>query len=121
MLRPPLDPPPGEYQAPYFMCLEDSQFRGIGRVGKGSADALAGCIELITMEWTDEPATADAAPGGGPQISAQVRSKRLGYTDAPVLVTPDDDVFPHPGLLDELGHQYVLTGRDEVPALGEWG
>ena len=114
-------PPPSEDQAENFLCLEDSQLRGLGWVGIGSGDALAGCIVLIAMEGTDEPATGYAASRGGPQIGAQVRTKGLGDTDAPVIVTLDDDVFAHPGLLDELGLQYGLTACDEVPALGKWG
>ena len=50
-----------------------------------------------------------------------MRAKGLGDTDAPVIVTLDDDVLAHPGLLDELGLQYGLTACDEVPALRKWG
>ena len=50
-----------------------------------------------------------------------MRAKDIGDTDAPVIVTLDDDVLANPGLLDELGPQYGLTGCDEVPALGKRG
>ena len=50
-----------------------------------------------------------------------MRAKGIGYADAPVLVTPDDDTLSHPGLLDELGLQDLLAACDEVPALGKWG
>ena len=63
-------PPPSEDQAENFLCLEDSQFRDLGWVGKVSGDALAGCIELIAMEGTDEPATAYAPSRSGPEIGA---------------------------------------------------
>ena len=119
--RPSLDPPSGEDEAANLLCLEDPQLRGPWRVGVGSGNALAGCIVLIAMEGTDEPASAYAPPRGGPQVGAQVHSIGLGDADLPVLVTPGDDVLPHPGLLDELGLQHVPTARNEVPALGEWG
>ena len=119
--RPSPDPPPGKDQAENFLCLEDSQPRGPGREGIGSGDALASCIVFKAMKGTDEPATAYAPSRGGPQIGSQVRANGLGYADAAVLVTPDDDVLPHPGLLYELGLQYGLTGRDKVPALGKRG
>ena len=63
-------PPPSEDQAENFLCLEDSQFRGLGWVGIGSGDALAGCIELIAMEGTYEQASAYAAPRRWPEIGA---------------------------------------------------
>ena len=44
---------------------------------------------------------------------------RLGDADAHVLVAPNDDVHPHPSLMNELLLQNRLTGSDEVPAFGK--
>ena len=92
---------------------------GRWRVGVWRGDALAGCVELIAVEGTDEPASAYPASRVGPQVGAQVREIRLGYAYPPVLVTPNDDVFPHPGFLNEFGLLYGLTACDEESSLGK--
>ena len=118
---PSLDSPPGEYQTVNFLRLEDSQPRVTGWVGIGSGDTLAGRVELIAVEGADEPPFTYSASGGRTQIRAQMRAVGLGDADAPALVTPDDDILPHPGLLDELGLQEGRKACDEVPALGKRG
>ena len=65
---PSVDAPPGEDQFKHFPGIEDSQLRRSGRVGVRGGDALAGCVELIAVEWTDEAAAAYAATGCGPQV-----------------------------------------------------
>ena len=114
------DSPPGEDQTANFLCLEDSQLRGLGRVGIRGGDALAGCIELISMEGTDEPATAYTPSRGRPQIGAQgVGNKASAAHTRPFASHQTTSVLPHPSLLDELCLQDRLTACDEVPTLGK--
>ena len=103
------------------MYFEDLQPRGLRGVGIGRGDALAGCVELIAVEGTDEPASAYPASCVWPHIGAQVRAVGLGDAYSPVLVTPGDDGLPHPDLFDELGLRKGLAACDEEPSLGKWG
>ena len=118
---PSVDAPPGEDEAEYLLGLEDAQLRGPGRLGEGRGDALAGGVEFVAVEGAEEPAVADAPPGGGAQVGPKVRADGLGDADTPVVVAPDYDVLAHPGLLDELVLQDGLARCYEVPAFGKGG
>ena len=62
-----------------------------------------------------------ALPWLAPDRSLGVDKRPRRHRRARSLVTPDEDVLPHPGLLDKLSLQYRLTACDEIPAFGKRG
>ena len=107
---PPPEPPPGEDQAENFPRLEDTQLRGLGWRGMGCGDA-PGPVASNSKPWkgqTNRPSRR-APACRGPKVGPQVRANRFGNADAPVVVTPDDDVHAHPGFLDHLGPAFRMS------------
>ena len=64
---------------PETSCISKTRsLRCLWRVGVWRGDALAGCVQLIAVEGTDESASAYPASCVWPQIGAQVRAVGLG-------------------------------------------
>ena len=116
--RSAVDPPPGEYQAEHFLGLEHPEFGDSGRWRMGCGDALAGGVELESVERTDEAAVAHRPAAGRTEIGAHVWTYRLGHAHASVTVAPGDDVHPHPGFRYQLVLEDRLVACNEVPPLG---
>ena len=114
--RPSAGPPPGEDEAQDFARLENFKPGGPGRRRVGRLDALPCGVVLEPVEGTDEAAVPHHASDFGAQLRAQMRAEVLRHADAPRIVAPDDDLFAHPGFLDQFFLFYRLSGGDEVPA-----
>ena len=114
--RPAAAAPPRKDQTQNFAGFEHLQFGGPGCRDEGRGHALAGDIVLETVERADEAAVAHAASGFRPQFGAQMRTDRLGHTDASSPVAPHDNLFAQPGFLEQLLLLYLFAAGDEVPA-----
>ena len=118
--RPSATAPPGKDQTQNFAGVEDLQSGRSGRRRVGRGHALAGDIVLEPVERADKAAVAHAAAGCQPQFGAQMRTDRLGHTDASFPVAPHDNLFTQPGFLKQLLLLYFFAAGDEVPAFGKW-
>ena len=118
--RPPL-PHQANTRPATYACVEHPELRRLGSGGKGRGNASAGCVVLEAVKRADQMPVAHAAPGGGSQFGTQVRTGRLSHADAPFPIAPDDDLFTHPGLLNQPFLLYGMAARNEVPTLGKRG
>ena len=106
--RPSAAAPPRKDQTQNFAGFEHLQFGGPGRRDVGRGHALAGDIVLETVERADEAAVTHAASGFRPQFGSQMRTDRLGHTDASFPVAPHDNLFAQSGFLEQLLLLYLL-------------
>ena len=112
--------PPTEDQAFDLTHFEEVQLRGTGGRSRWRGHALPAGLELEPVKRTDESPADDFPPGFRSQIGPQVRTHRSRNADLAGCIRPDDDLFTHPGPLNQPRLLDSCECRDEVPAFREW-
>ena len=81
-----------------FLNFVATQTCGWRRRASGRLDALTGDVVLESVKRTDEPSFPQNPTRLGAEIRSQMGTERICDTNLAGLITPSDDLLPHPFL-----------------------
>ena len=116
----PAEAPPTEDEAFDLTDFNEVQLRGTGGRSRWCGHALPAGLEFEPVKGTDESPADDPRPGLRSQIGPQMRAHRFRDADLAGGIRPDDDLFAHPGTLNQSRLLYGVTRGDEEPAFWKW-